>query len=230
GYDEVKGKLTPNGDAWIIARAFELFTSGMLIGQVAKILAAEGAQPLHGKGEITAKTVYTLLRNELYVGDRTLQKEAPHHYLTKRPDPTVSYKSHFIKDDHAGIISRDVWNRAREMIAKAEADKAMGVHRTCAEPHFLYGHVFCADCGAPFTRRTLRNRDGTHYKAWNCRERQKGRKGNGCTNTVVKEDELLRRIAEEMGMDQFDERVFRNEADKVLVRTDGIQLRTKETA
>lgn len=52
------------------------------------------------------------------------------------------------------------------MIAKAEADKALGVHRTCTDPHFLYERVFCAESGEPYTRRTLRNRDGSHYKTW----------------------------------------------------------------
>ena len=230
GYDEVKGKLTPNGDAWIIARAFELFTDGVQLGVIAKTLTAEGACSLHRKGEITSKTVYSILRNELYVGDRTLQKQAPHNYLTKRPDPTIAFKSHNITNDHEAIIPRGVWNRAQTMIAQADAEKTMGIHRTCAEPHFLYGHVFCVDCGAPFTRRTLRNRDGSHYKAWNCRERQKGRNGNGCKNIVVKEDELLQRIAEELGVEQFDESLFQSEAIRVLVSVDGIQFQRKQPA
>ncbi|MBQ8947356.1 MAG: zinc ribbon domain-containing protein [Lachnospiraceae bacterium] len=55
--------------------------------------------------------------------------------------------------------------------------------------HPLYGHLFCAECGAPFKRRTLTNSCG-HYKAWNCAERQKGKNGNGCRNMVWKEEVL----------------------------------------
>jgi hypothetical protein len=114
------------------------------------------------------------------------------------------------------------------MIGTAKADKALGVHRTCAQPHFLYGHVFCAECGAPYTRRTFRNRDGSTYKAWNCRERQKGRKGNGCKNTVIKEDELLLIIGSGMGMEQSAEDRFCGGASLVIVGANGIVLRSRE--
>lgn len=115
------------------------------------------------------------------------------------------------------------------MIANANEEHAMGVHRTGSKQHFLYGRVFCADCGAPYVRRTLQSHDGSYYKAWNCRERQKGRKGNGCKNRIVKEEELLRCIAEENVDAKLDEGVFRNEMIRVMVSRDGICLRTKET-
>ena len=43
-----------------------------------------------------------------------VQKQAPNHYLTHKPDLTVSYDSHFIKDNHQGIISRELWDMAQD--------------------------------------------------------------------------------------------------------------------
>ena len=85
GYDEVNGKLTPNEDAWIVKMIFEQYAAGKSISQIVKVLNAAGAKRLHANKPFTAAIVYQMLGNEIYVGDRFLQKEAPHNYLTKRP-------------------------------------------------------------------------------------------------------------------------------------------------
>ena len=69
--------------------------------------------------------------------------------------------------------------------------------------HPLFGKVICADCGSLMTRRTFRasskaeNRGDT-YKVWTCKERYKGRKGNGCMMRHVREDEVLEAIRNEL--------------------------------
>ena len=83
--------------------------------------------------------------------------------------------------------------------------------------HPLYGKVFCGECGAPFVRRTYKGRSG-HYKAWNCKERQKGKKGNGCMNRIIKEDELMQSVSEKLGANAVDR------VQKVLVYKDRIEI------
>ena len=55
------------------------------------------------------------------------------------------------------------------------------------------------------TRRTLRcsskRENKETYKAWTCKERHLGRKGNGCRNRNAREDELLLEIGKAMGYD-----------------------------
>ncbi|MEG1967955.1 MAG: recombinase family protein [Clostridia bacterium] len=223
GYDEnADGVLIPNRDAWIVKRTFELFIRGTSLAQIARSLTAEGANTLHGKGGFTGKAVQRMVRNEIYVGDRKLQKHPPTHYLTKKPDLTLDYNSFYITEAHEGIVSRRTWNLAQGLIAQTKADISAGIHRTSASPHFLYGRVFCGECGAPYTRRTQTNRDGTLVKAWNCRERQKGYKGNGCKNVIIKEKELLEAIAEQLGMERFDEAIFLATAERLVVSKQGI--------
>ena len=103
------------------------------------------------------------------------------------------------------------------MLDARKRDRISGVYKKTPATHFLYGKVVCARCGAPYKRRTLSGgtADGApvYHKVWNCRERQKGKAGNGCRNTSVAEEELLRGIsdalgwewkgAEEFGTEQF---------------------------
>ena len=46
---------------------------------------------------------------------------------------------------------------------------------------------------------------------WNCRERQKGKAGNGCRNTSVAEEELLRGISDALGWEWKGTEVFDTE-------------------
>ena len=59
-----------------------------------------------------------------------------------------------------------------------------------------------------------------YHKVWNCRERQKGKAGNGCRNTSVAEEELLRGISDALGREwkgaeEFDTEQFLREVQAV---------------
>ena len=49
------------------------------------------------------------------------------------------------------------------------------------------------------TRRTVRSLGGEKCKAWTCRERHKGRKGNGCKGRNIFEEELLAAVSGQIG-------------------------------
>ena len=113
---------------------------------------------------------------------------------------------------------RDTWNKVQEILKQRENDYKAGIYRRSKEHHALYGKVFCGECGAPFVRRTYKGRHG-HYKAWNCKERQKGKKGNGCLNRIIKEDELMQAVAEKLGTGEGLDGI-----GKVLVYKDRIEI------
>lgn len=98
-----------------------------------------------------------------------------------KPNPNQKVESNYLWDDHEAIIDRETWDKAQEILEKRKELAKVGIHKTNREHHFLYGKVFCGECGAPFLRRTLKAAGGfktqSTYKAWNCRNRQKG-KGN----------------------------------------------------
>ncbi len=134
GMDEVNGRLTPNGDAWIIQRIFEEYAAGKMG------LAFDGIKGLRG-GEFSSSQISFILQNEVYVGDRRLQKNPPKNYMTKKPDKTKAYDSYYFKNAHEGIVSRDLWNQVQKRMHSP-----------------FEGLIFCGVCGEPLHRRKRQKR------------------------------------------------------------------------
>lgn len=222
GYDTVKGKLVPNQDAWIIREIFERFAAGEGYKAIAKALTEKGAKTIHGK-PLSIEAIRYIVSNETYIGDKHLQKEPPKDYITHLPDPNEYAPDYYLKDDHEPIISRELWEKAVERVEYYKAGLKLGM-RNAGEHHFLYGKVFCGDCGAPFLRRTISPVSGERFKAWNCRERQKGVQGNGCKCRIVREEQLLEEIRQTLGWDALDQERFSREVCRVLILPDGLKM------
>ena len=222
GYDGVDGKLVPNQDAWIIREIFERYVAGESYSGICRALAEKGAKTLRG-GKFTVEAVRYILSNETYVGDKHLMKQPPTDYLTHQPMKRSDYKDYYLTDDHEGIVSRELWDRA-QAIKKGFKDNLKNGVMGAGEHHFLYGKVFCGECGAPFVRRTLKTKGGVYYKAWNCRERQKGQKGNGCRCRLISEESLIDEIVNALGWETMDEGRFNREVSRVLVSDDDVQV------
>ncbi|MBR4538475.1 MAG: recombinase family protein [Clostridia bacterium] len=224
GYDEVQGKLIPNEDAWIVRLIFEEYAAGVAPTAILQHLLEKGAHRMRSEKKFTWSVVLRILNNEAYVGDRLLQKAAPQNYLTKRPDLSEAYESKYIYNDHEAIITPAVWDAAHDRFKREQMSRQQGLkvqHNT----HFLYGKVFCAECGEPYRRFTARN-GGGYYKTWRCR----GRVNTGkCECRHVKESDLLAEIAGKMGWkwqdeESFDSWAFLESVDKVLVSNAGVEI------
>lgn len=215
GYDSEDGVLVPNKDAWIVKEVFRRFLAGESYRQIAKGLKDMGAECLHSKGGFGVETLRYMISNETYVGDKCLQKKAPVDYLTKKPDPNRKAMSNYLYNDHEAIIDRKTWDKAQAILKERKELAKAGVYKTNREHHFLYGKVFCGECGAPFLRRTFNG--STPYKAWNCRNRQKGKGEIKCGNRFIREKQLLNQIQEELGWSDMDKEQFQKEVSRVLV-------------
>jgi len=224
GYDTVDGKLVPNADAWIVQEIFRRFVAGEGYQEIIRGIKTLGAKPLRGETFYPA-TVRRMLKNETYVGDKLLQKNAPTDFFTKRSDKSLDYESFYMKDDHEGLVSREVWDKAQEILSAQEAETKAGIHRKGKEHHVLYGKVFYGECGAPFVRRTFGNKATGSYKAWYCREKLKGGK---CTSKIIRETVLESEIASMMGWPTFDEQQFEEQVKRVDVLPDRISVETKD--
>lgn len=227
GYSEKDGKLVPNDDAWIIRMVFEEYAKGTAPSVILKMLKNNEAKRLRSEKAFTWSSVMLILQNEVYVGDRLLQKTPPRDFLTKKPDPTEAYDSKFIRNDHEGIITRELWDGVQARLEKERQNRENGLHfRKTA--HFLYGKVFCAECGEPYRRFTARKSSGELYKTWRCRGRTNG---NGCRNGHIDEAALLKAIGDALKLDadqlseQTTERVERVEVTDGEVR---VSLGTEE--
>lgn len=186
GYDaDIDGKPVPNKDAWIVKMIFQLYAEGKQIYEIVEALGTTDAVTLHSDKPITRQQVRYILQNEIYIGDKLLQKRNPKDLWTKRPDPNRVKKSNYLFNDHEPIISRELWNIVQERFAR---NGGKGEKRKNA--HFLAGKLYCAQCGKMFIRKTYKDRKGNLHKAWKCKGREEGL----CTAPIWKEDELIDRI------------------------------------
>lgn len=124
GYDEVDGVLTPNRDAWAVRFIFEQYAQGRTMRAIADELETRGFKTLRGKKKLSVATIAGILRNEIYKGDRRLQKAPPREFLTRKPDLTREYISYYVEDDHEGIVSRALWDKAQQALAEARKPRA----------------------------------------------------------------------------------------------------------
>lgn len=226
GYDtdEITRKLVPNENAWIVKEIFERFINGESMNGIATTMNEKGARTLRGK-PFTMPAVRYILTNETYVGDKHLQKKAPLDYITHKPDPNETAPDYYLTDDHDAIVTREVWEAAQKRIEQvAEAHKNGD---TGAQHHAFYGKIYCGECGALFTRRTFKNRDGSKYKSWNCIERQKGKNGNGCKCRYVKEEDLTGEVCKKFDWDEFRETEFLENVERIVVLEDRINILMK---
>lgn len=224
GYDSVNGKLVPNEKAWVVKRIFALYLQGESLADIEKALASDNVLGLRSQHPIKRSAMLSILQNETYVGDKRLQKKPPTDFLTKRPDPHAQHASYYLTDDHEAIIDRAVWEQVQMLLHHKQEEVKQGIYRH-GQHHPLYGKLFCGLCGAPYTRRTFRAcqaQGGELYKAWNCKERQKGMKRNGCGNRIVKEDRIMEEIEKAIGT--VEDREMLGKVQKVLVYEDHVEV------
>lgn len=187
GYDSVDGKLVPNKDADVIRLIYTLFLQDRNVDAIIRTLTELGVTSRNGK-PLSRNAILYILKNETYKGDKLLQKQPPKNFITKKPDPNVPFESNYLENDHEAIVSRDVWDAVAAKLKKDKELTEVVGHRG-GQPHFLYGKVFCGECGSPMTRRTVNGPGGEKIKTWICREK---RNGHGCKGRNVKEEELLK--------------------------------------
>ena len=99
-------------------------------------------------------------------------------------------------------MSKADWDAVQRKLKENEEFEKLVGHRG-GQPHFLFGKVFCGECGEPMVRRSWRGQ-----KVWICRDRNKGKAGNGCKMRNVKEEELLKVAGEK----------------KIVVKQDGLRM------
>lgn len=228
GYDaDADGKPIPNGDAWIIRMIFQLFIEGKSISQVASLVNGAGAHCLRSDKPLLSAQITYILKNEIYVGDRLLQKRHPQNYLTKRPDETIEKKSYYLRDCHTGLIDRETWDMAQERLNTPQNNGGLRKRR---DSHFLVGLLFCAECGKAYQRRSFQGRNKENYKAWKCVNRiKKGFDQSGrnkqlvCTAPIVKETDILAVVGRYLRKRPTEENVL-DQIEKILIGTDGIQV------
>ena len=192
GYDEVDGVLVPNESAWVVRYMYEQSAAGVSIQSIINELKKMGVKTLRGKDSFCVGTIEHVLRNELYKGDKLIQKAAPENLYTKKPDESINYDSYYIEDDHEPIVSKELWQKVQDRLNSYSKHKTQG-------SYFLKGKVYCGECGCPM-RRISYLYHSVRQKVWQCSDRFKGKKGNGCNNEIISEEDLIILLSETLGV------------------------------
>jgi site-specific DNA recombinase len=225
------GTIYITEDAWIIRMIFERFLAGDSYREIAKKVADAGGQIMRSGKELRLSAIHRILTNEIYVGDKLLQKRPPKDYLTHKPNPSIEYASYYVTNGHPAIIDRETWNRVQKKLKERKADRNAGIFVVPGKSHFLFGKIYCGNCGALYKRRNSGSGEHTH-KRWCCEERRKGKNGNGCKNRTVSEAELLSFINLEFGLrwngtETLDPDMFQKYVARITVYPDQLRITWK---
>ena len=201
GYCEIDGILTPNNNAHIIKYIFENYANGMQTYEIAKNLKVMGVVRKRMKDAFKARDILKIIHNEVYKGDRILQKGPHQNYLTHKPDFTREYNTYYVNEAHEPIVSKELWEKCKTQ-RRINKEKHLFTFRVSPyeydgtkivikkRSHKLYGKVICGDCGDYYERQLAKYKDEKFY-VWQCRGR---RNKNGCNNHRIKESKILNQI------------------------------------
>lgn len=169
GYDVKKGKMTINpGGAEIVKLIFYKYgieKKGTTV--IARELRESGYKTYANNPIWSTSHILKILKNEKYVGDLVQKKSITPDYLTHSKKYNHGEEDMVIlKDHHAPIISRQLWDIVQEEIRNRNRNNHAA---TGHSNRFVFsGKLKCAECGASFVSRIKTRKDGSSYRRWGC--------------------------------------------------------------
>ena len=94
-------------------------------------------------------TLRNIIRNPVYCGDLAYGKSET-IFKTKKHPKTDESKWIIVQDTHEGLVSRNVWERANQLVAIKRQDYKNNGQNSA---NLFNGILKCADCGKALTRR-----------------------------------------------------------------------------
>jgi hypothetical protein len=170
-----------------------------------------------------------ILSNEVYVGDRIIQKTPVRDLITKKPDYSKPYTSYYLTDDHEPIVHRQLFEQVKARLKWVDQQRKAGIYRT-SQSHYLYGLVFCSECGLPFRKGDSTEYKNTNYRYWVCSgKRRKDKKQYTCTNRSVRDEHLLKIVSDALGLswssvEDFDADNLDDSVERIVVKPEGINV------
>lgn len=193
-YDGEKYAIVPE-EAEIVRFIFNRYLEGVGFRTIARELTEKGIKSVRGYEFKEEGPIRGILTNEVYVGDRLLQKKYVENPITKhKVKNNGELPQYLIQDCHEAIISRELFDAVqREIKRKSEiASRSVLSHK-----------IKCAVCGRYYTRRISRV-NGKEFFSWHCRAKNDGR----CDSLYLNEPRLKRIIAHYLEIDSFEEKIF----------------------
>ena len=219
GYTCEKGVFTiiPK-EAEVVRMIYTDYLAGKGKNAIMKKLRRLGI-PSDTGGEWSESSIHSILRNEKYAGDLMLQKYFVSDHLTKKKCTNQGEQPrYYVHDNHEAIIDRETFDAAQvEIVRRA---KRVSGRKTPQFSEFT-GKIHCARCGANFGRKV--NASGTKYAKinWACATYTSQGK-DACAAKRIREDILMEKCAEALGIDAYDADAFQARVLGIDVPEDGV--------
>ena len=208
--------IVQEDEAIVVRRIFDDFLKDVPIRRIQKWVNENGFPGMSNVG------ITYMLQNEVYKGDVILQK-----YFTPNPLDHQSKRNegelprYYVENNHEPIVSKEIWQAVQDKIQEAREYNPT-VHRI-VKPSCFSGKIICCRCGYNYTKGlTKTNRTEGLTESWVCFGKIKHKKAF-CPSLSIRGDRLREAAAQAMGMEEFDDRAFTEQVDKI-VTTEGEAL------
>lgn len=175
GYIRVNGEIVIEPErAEVVRKIFEMAYAGYGSHTIAEYLNGQGIPSPDRKAYWHPEIVVRILRNEWYIGDTLYQKTFAVDTLPHRQQPNKGeYDQYYVEHTHEAIISKDMFDKVQELIAKRVRHKVDGSYTFTSKIH-------CAKCGSTYLKLDDKKRN-----AWVCRKHR--RNASDCENGRIAE-------------------------------------------
>lgn len=178
GYHKEKGKdskleVVPE-EAATVRRIYKSYLAGYSLGRIVDELMADDVPTAKGVQGWSRQIVQNILTNERYIGDALLQKTYVTDCLSKKSKKNNGeLPQYYVTGSHEGIVSRELYNRVQEEMARRANKRAVAQKNTKTErgkfssKYALTDRLVCGECGTPYRRCTW-VRNGVKRVVWRC--------------------------------------------------------------
>lgn len=201
--------VDPKEGPWV-KRIYELIADGYTSAEVKRHLNEMGIKTVQGVA-FTESTIIRIIENEIYKGDFIMHK----YFVNadrKEVRNTGQVDSWYVEDDHVAIVSRKLWQRAQDALARKREYLSEGsiVGENTEEIYPYKNQIFCDKCGFPLYRRVYSNGNRV---SWGCSGRTRYKKsfceGINIPDSVIRswgeidENIFIRQVVDELGKVSF---------------------------
>ena len=168
-----KPEIVPE-EAETVRRIYRQYLEGASLGNIKKELEADGVPTAEAVAGWSYQVIRNILTNEKYCGDALMFKTHTTDCISKKVvKNTGDWPMVYIEKNHEGIVSKAVFQRVQEEMARrASKRKVMQRHGKTEQGKYsakyaLSELLVCGECGMPYKRCTWA-RNGKKRIVWRC--------------------------------------------------------------
>ena len=200
-------------EAVIVKRIFQNFMDGKSRLETEREFAAKGITTRAGCRWVDSN-LKVVLTNITYTGNLLFQKEYLDSPLTKkRKKNRGELPQYLVENTHEAIIDKETFDYVQQEMARrrklgAIANKS--IPTTC-----FTSKLECGECHRHYVHSMKYSPNGYRQEYWICTSQKDGK--TKCSNKFMPQRILERLCAEVLGLDKFDEDVFLQSIEKIIV-------------